>query len=174
MSPIKTPQMYEGKVCYSIIYSSKIIRRLVAPYRGNRRMNNDEATGCDMMTTLKSCFRRPQVAQWVKDPSIVTAVAQVIPGSGTLPLAIAAGKKKKKLNHALIIILFLFLAASRHMDFPGQESDPSPSCNLYCSYGNAGFFNPPCQTKDQTCILALQRHCQSCCTVGTPVIILMT
>ena len=34
-------------------------------------------------------------------------------------------------------------------------------------------LNPLCQVRDQTCVLALQRCCQSCCTtVGTPGVLL--
>ena len=35
--------------------------------------------------------------------------------------------------------------------------------------GSTRFFNPLCQAKNQTCVLALQRHQSSwCATVGTP------
>ena len=48
-----------------------------------------------------------------------------------------------------------FLAASQRMDFPGQGSDPSRSCNLCLGCGNASSFNPLCQAWDGTCVLAL-------------------
>ena len=32
---------------------------------------------------------------------------------------------------------FFFLTTSWHMEFPGQGSDLSHSCNLHCSRGNA-------------------------------------
>ena len=51
---------------------------------------------------------------------------------------------------------------------PGQGSDPSHSCNQYCSTGNAGALNIV-PSRDQTCMLALQRGHRSCCaTAGTP------
>ena len=63
---------------------------------------------------------------------------------------------------------FSFLATPWHMEFPGQGSDPSCSCDLRCS--NARCFNPLCWAAGgQTCILVLQRHCRSCsATEGTP------
>ena len=55
------------------------------------------------------------------------------------------------------------------MDFSGQESYWSCSCNLRCSCGNARCFNPLCSAGDQTYILELQRCPQShCSTTGTP------
>ena len=64
---------------------------------------------------------------------------------------------------------FSFLAAPWHMEFPGQGSEPSHSCDPYCSYNNARSFNPLCQARDRTCILVLQRQCRThCATVGTP------
>ena len=46
-----------------------------------------------------------------------------------LPYLAPSSIKKKK---------DFFLAFPRHMEFLGQESDPSPSCYLSCSYSNAG------------------------------------
>ena len=34
---------------------------------------------------------------------------------------------------------------------PGQGSDPSRSCNLHCSWGDARSFNPLCGAGDRTC-----------------------
>ena len=42
------------------------------------------------------------------------------------------------MNSNLFIYLFFFLANLRHMDFLGQGSDPSCSCELSLSCGNAG------------------------------------
>ena len=65
------------------------------------------------------------------------------------------------------IFFFSFLASLRHMEFPGLGSD------LCCSCGNARSFNPLCWAGDQTHVLALQKHHQSCwTTVGTPCFIL--
>ena len=47
-------------------------------------------------------------------------------------------KMAKDLNQRRPFVLFWFLATSWHMEFPGQGSDPSHSCNLY---HNAGSFN---------------------------------
>ena len=58
----------------------------------------------------------------------------------------------------LFVCLFSFLANPWHMEFPGQGSDPSHSCDLQCnSCGNAISFNPLCGPGDQTCVLVLQR-----------------
>ena len=56
----------------------------------------------------------------------------------------------------------------------GQGSDPSHSCDLCCSCSQRHrSFNPRCWAEDGSCILALQRCCQShCATVGTPLLIL--
>ena len=44
-----------------------------------------------------------------------------------------------QLAHAMVYIFFFsFLATSWHMEFPGQGSDPSHSCNLRHSCGNTG------------------------------------
>ena len=62
-----------------------------------------------------------------------------------------------------------FLTTLQHIKFPGQGSDPSCSCNLFCNCGNIRSFNPLCWAGDGTCILLLQRHCPSCCaTTGIP------
>ena len=56
------------------------------------------------------------------------------------------------------------------MEFLGQGLDLSHSCDLYCSCSNNGSFKLLCQARDQTCILARQRWCQShCTTAGTPI-----
>lgn len=39
---------------------------------------------------------------------------------------------------------FFFLADLQHVEFPGQGSDPSWSCNLCHSRSNVGFPNPLC------------------------------
>ena len=68
---------------------------------------------------------------------------------------------------SLWLCFFSFLAALQGMAFLGQGSDLSCSCDLCCSCNNARSFSSLCQSRDQTCILVLQR--QSCCsTVGTP------
>ena len=64
---------------------------------------------------------------------------------------------------------FFFFGRPVHMEFPGQGSDLSRCCDLHCSCGNTGSFNPLCWAGVRTCDLALQRHCQSrCATAGTP------
>ena len=63
-------------------------------------------------------------------------------------------------------IVFLFLGVPWLMEFPGQGSDPSHSCNLRYSCGNTGFFNPLGWVRNQTCILALERHHWYCCTTA--------
>ena len=47
------------------------------------------------------------------------------------------------------------------MEFPGQESDPSCSCDLHGSCSNTRSFNPLYQAGDWTCVLVLKRHCLS-------------
>ena len=42
---------------------------------------------------------------------------------------------------------FSFLATPWHMEFPPQGSDLRPSCDLCCSCGNPGSFNPLCQVR---------------------------
>ena len=40
--------------------------------------------------------------------------------------------------HCSFFFPHLFLAAFQHMEFLGQGSYPSQSCDLHCSYGNTG------------------------------------
>ena len=62
------------------------------------------------------------------------------------------------------------LTALKPVEFLDQGSDPSHSWDLWRSCGSARSFNPLCWAWDRTCVLVLQRHCQSCCTIaGTPV-----
>ena len=73
------------------------------------------------------------------------------------------------------LFFFFFSAALEHMEFPGQGSDLSHSCDLCRSCGNAGSFNPLYQAGDWTCVSAFQRHCQSCCTTAeTPAVRFLT
>ena len=66
-------------------------------------------------------------------------------------------------------IFFSFSTAPRHMEFLGQGSDLSHSCNLRHSSSHARSFDPLCQAGDRTCIPAFRRHCQSHCTAaGAP------
>ena len=75
---------------------------------------------------------------------------------------------KHKRTEGMLPFFSSFLAIHKHMEFPGQGSDLSCSCDLRCSCCNAGSFNPLCQARDRTCILALQRHHQyHCTTLGT-------
>ena len=46
-------------------------------------------------------------------------------------------------------VLFYFFATPWHMEFPGQGSDPSSSCDQ--------ILNPLCEAGNRTCVLALQR-----------------
>ena len=76
----------------------------------------------------------------------------------------------------IFLLLFLngcfpppFLAAPWHMEFPGQGSGLSRTCDLCHSCGNAGSFRPLCPARDQACNLVLRRCRRSCrATVGTP------
>lgn len=65
-----------------------------------------------------------------------------------------------------LLFFFLFWLSHSMWKFPRHGSGPSRSCDLHCSWSNAGSFNPPFQARDWTCILVLQRCCQSCCTTG--------
>ena len=51
----------------------------------------------------------------------------------------------------------VFLATPQHMEFLGQGSDLSCSCELCHIYGNARSFNPLCQAGNRTSVLVLQR-----------------
>ena len=73
------------------------------------------------------------------------------------------------LNGIRLFFFFPLLATPQHMEFPGQGSDPSQSCNVCHSCSNTGSFNPLCQAGYWTCILVLLRYHRSCCaTDGTP------
>lgn len=56
-----------------------------------------------------------------------------------------------------------------HIEFPGQRSDRSHSCDLCCRCGNAGSLNPLCQARDEPAVLGLQARCPSlCAAAGRP------
>ena len=40
----------------------------------------------------------------------------------------------------MLEFFFFFLAIQWHMEFPGQGSDLSHSCNLHCSFSKVGFL----------------------------------
>ena len=65
---------------------------------------------------------------------------------------------------SFFFLSFPFLAPSQNMEFPGQRSDLSCSCDQHSSCGNPRSFSPLCRVENQTCILALQRRCPSHCT----------
>ena len=66
-------------------------------------------------------------------------------------------------------LFFFFLATPWPEEFLSQGSDPSHSCNLRCSYGNARTLTHG--AGDWTHVPALQRHHQChCVTAETPVI----
>ena len=52
---------------------------------------------------------------------------------------------------------FSFFGCPQHMEFPGQGSALSCSCDLYHSCGNARSFNQLCQAGDQT---YMSWHCR--------------
>ena len=63
----------------------------------------------------------------------------------------------------LLTFFFSFLSLSTIWNFPGQQSDLSPSYDLQGNCGNTRFFKPLCWARDWTCILALQRGDWSYC-----------
>ena len=67
----------------------------------------------------------PHGSSWAKDRTCATAVAS--------PDSLPAMPKRN-----FHFFFFFFLADLQHMEFPGQGSDLSYSCNLCCSCGNAG------------------------------------
>ena len=65
--------------------------------------------------------------------------------------------------------LFFVFPTLQHMEFPGQGSDPSHSCDLHHSFSNAWSFNSLCRARDLTCVLVLQRcHWSLCAIEKTP------
>ena len=70
----------------------------------------------------------------------------------------------QRVDCKVFFVCFVFVAALQHVEFLGQGSDLSRSCS------NSKSFNPLCQARNQTCVLALQTHCWSrCATAETPV-----
>ena len=57
-------------------------------------------------------------------------------------------------GYLILFYLFSVLAASQHMEFTGQGSDPSCSLNWWHSSGNARSFNPLHWAGDRTQISA--------------------
>lgn len=67
------------------------------------------------------------------------------------------------------ILFFLFVAALRHMECPGQGSDPSCNCSLCHSCCNARASTHCARWGGGTFVPALQRwHIYCCATAGTP------
>ena len=65
--------------------------------------------------------------------ALVTAMVWVQSLAWELPHAANMAKK-----NVLKTFFFSFLATPQHMEFPGQESDPSHHCDPSCSCGTAG------------------------------------
>ena len=75
----------------------------------------------------------------------------------------------RRLNHffseSIIVFFSLFLVTPWLMEFPGQGSDLSWSCDLCCSWGQHQILNPLCWAQDRTCIPVLWRCYQPHCTI---------
>ena len=74
--------------------------------------------------------------------------------------------RRSKIGFWTLFFSFSYLAAPRHIEFPGQGSDLSHSCDLH---GNAGSFNPLYCTG----IEPVSWHCRdatepTATTAGTP------
>ena len=76
------------------------------------------------------------------------------------------------MQDAQLILFFFFLAALRHLEFLGQESDPSRSCDPPCSSGNARSFSPLCRGESILEPSAAGMLLIHCATEGTPQLIL--
>ena len=63
----------------------------------------------------------------------------------------------------MLSLIYLFLAAPWHVEFPGQGSEPSHSWNLICSLGNTGSPTHCARARDPTSITVLLRCHQFCC-----------
>ena len=77
------------------------------------------------------------------------------------------------LGHFFFFFLDRLTAYGVGVPGPGtrQGSDPSHTGNVCHSCSNAGSFNLLCEVGDWTCVLMLQRWCQSLCTTGgTPLL----
>lgn len=61
-----------------------------------------------------------------------------------------------------VFLFFVFFASPQHMQFPGQGSDPSRSCEWHCSCGKARFFT-------QYAELGIKPESQTCRDTGDPV-----
>ena len=66
-----------------------------------------------------------------------------------------------------LFFFFSFLATLWYMEFPGQESALSHSCDLCHSCGNArSFLSTLYQVRDRNCLPALQGLGRSHCTTA--------
>ena len=89
-----------------------------------------------------------------------------------------SGPVHDDLSTKIISLLFFFfppfLAALWHMEFLGQGSDPSQSCDLHHSYSTPDPLTHCAGLGNRTCVLAPQRcHQSHCATLGTPISILL-
>ena len=55
--------------------------------------------------------------------------------------------RQNKTRMSTVTIFFFFFGHLWHMEFPGQGSGPSHSCNLFPTCSNARYFNPLCQAR---------------------------
>ena len=94
----------------------------------------------------------------------------IIPNDGRLNnFPLRRGTKQKYTQNLYSTIFFSFLAAPWHMEFPGQVSDLSCSCELRHSCSNAGSFDPPCWAGIKPASLVQQKCCRfHCVTEETP------
>ena len=67
--------------------------------------------------------------------ALITSLPQIVsrPRAGSVPL---------------LFFLFFFFGRPQQVEFPGQGSDPSRSCDPRCSCSNAGSLTHPCWARD--------------------------
>ena len=92
--------------------------------------------------------------------ALYTGITWLWTAAALIPLSGISSRHNGEWAMYLIInlndqIFSSFLAAPWHMEFQGQRADPSCSCDLCCSYGNAGSFNLLLWVRDWTCDLVL-------------------
>lgn len=64
------------------------------------------------------------------------------------------------------ISFFSFLAAPQYVEFLGQGLDPSGSCDLCCSCGNSGSFNPLCHPGIEPAAWCWREAADPCCAIA--------
>ena len=104
-------------------------------------LSSTKAKGlCPSQLNSSICSKCPFVLFFLPEQHFLSCPGQnplPMPGPPEVCKRTAAGQPKR-CGFFCLFVFFSFLAFLRHMEFPGQGSDPSHSCDLSCSCSITG------------------------------------